>query len=462
MILSAFLFSIFNFHFSIFTYSYAHSQTVVIEMTEEGFSPQSLTLDQNSAVIFINKDLSDRWPASNIHPTHELYPEFDPKKPIKAGESWPFKPKKAGEWKFHDHLLPHMRGKITVILENGQVQTSSWQQNIKNFIEDIVFKIKNIFSFTKKEDAAKKWEDLKLKYKGQAGSEGDIHDQAHLAGSLLYQQKGFSGIGLCSAEFAFGCFHGFLDKAFEKSLDKLIEAEKACLSLGTGGPFASCAHGIGHGIASFYQTADLKSSLNSCRKLASGQQYCYDGVFMEFERAAPSSFYSGENPYKPCDELEKEFGEEFSFACGRNQPTALIDRFNFDFDQVIEVCRNSKGPQFKTACFDALGFIITKSTSKAPQIISFCDKIRESEYILRCAKAAAGELIFQEVPGWQTQAPLICESLTPNDRQGCLKYLDDLKRQYGRQTSGKLRVKTKGETIAELKAEEWCLSAIVI
>lgn len=425
----------------------AHSQTVIIEMTEEGFSPQSITLDENSAVIFINKDTKDRWPASNVHPTHELYPEFDPKKPIKVGASWPFKPKKAGEWKFHDHLLPHMRGKITVISENGQVQTPSWQQNIKNFIENIVFKIKNIFSFAKKEDAVKKWEDLKLKYKGQAGSEGDIHDQAHLVGSLLYQQKGFSGIGLCTSEFAFGCFHGFLDKAFEKSLDKLDEAEKACLSLGTGGPFASCAHGIGHGIASFYQTADLKSSLNSCRKLTSGQQYCYDGVFMEFERAAPSFFYSVENPYKPCDELEKEFGEEFSFACGRNQPTALIDRFKFNFDQVIEVCRDSTSPQFKTACFDALGFIITKSTSKAPQITGFCNKIGQSEYILRCAKAAAGELIFQEIPGWQTQAPLICENLTPADRQGCTKYLDDLKREYNREPAGKLRLKKDGEDV---------------
>lgn len=464
------------FLFSIFNSVSAHSQTVIIEMTEEGFSPQSVTLDESSAVIFINKDTKDRWPASNIHPTHELYPEFDPKKPIRIGESWPFKVQRKGEWKFHDHLIPHFRGVMKVEAEAGvkseEDKQTSFIERIKIFFSGFYEKFKqNLLKVRgfkapvpdefKKLNAAKQidtlskmasvngaertWNYFKGIFKGEAGSTGNIHDLAHLLGKLIYEQKGFSGIGICTQEFAFGCFHGFLDKAFEKSLDKLNEAEKACLSLGTGGPFASCAHGIGHGIASFYQTADLKSSLTSCRKLTSGQQYCYDGVFMEFERAAPSTFYSRENPYKPCDELEKEFGGEFSFACGRNQPTALIDRFKFNFDQVIEVCLKSTSPQFKTACFDALGFIITKSTSQASQIISFCNKIGQSEYILRCAKAAAGELIFQEVPGWQIQAPLICENLTPDERQDCTKYLDDLKKQYSREPAGKLRLKRDGE-----------------
>jgi plastocyanin len=99
--------------------SLAHSEVQVIEMTPDGFSPSEITIDVNSSVIFINKDKESRWPASNVHPTHDIYPEFDPKKPILPGESWAFKPKKAGEWKFHDHLLPHMRGVITVINEKG-------------------------------------------------------------------------------------------------------------------------------------------------------------------------------------------------------------------------------------------------------------------------------------------------------------------------------------------------------
>ena len=97
----------------------AHSQTQVIKMTQNGFEPQSVTVDQNQTIIFLNEDSKDRWPASNNHPVHDIYPEFDPKKPISPGGSWPFKPKKAGEWKFHDHLNPHMRGTLIVEAEPG-------------------------------------------------------------------------------------------------------------------------------------------------------------------------------------------------------------------------------------------------------------------------------------------------------------------------------------------------------
>src|SRR5947207_2542475 len=83
---------------------FAHSEIKVIEMTKEGFEPQSVTVDENQTIIFYNRDTVSRYPASNPHPTHDLYPEFDPKKPILPGDSWPFRPKKIGTWKYHDHL----------------------------------------------------------------------------------------------------------------------------------------------------------------------------------------------------------------------------------------------------------------------------------------------------------------------------------------------------------------------
>lgn len=423
----------------------AHSETVIIQMTENGFEPQTITVDENSAVLFINRDKVDRWPASNIHPTHEIYPEFDPKRPISPGSSWPFKPKKPGEWKYHDHLLPHIRGTLVVIEENGsgsntpraseasrEVTIKTMIENIKLFFLNLSDKIRSIFDSAKKEDPVLTWSDLKEKYKGQGGAIGDIHDQAHLIGGQIFDKEGMDGLTSCSSEFAFGCFHGFLDKAFEKSLDELKKAEEACKTLGEGGPSASCVHGIGHGVASFYQTANLKASLTACKRLSDlGKQFCYDGVFMEFERGAPSSFYSKENPYKPCDELEIELGEETIFACGRNQPTVLMGRLGFSFEDVISVCLKAPSDSFKTACFDALGFITTKSTSDPASIIDACQKIKVEEYILRCVKASAGELIFQEVPGWQSKAPAVC-SLLLSGRAECQSYIQELIRQYGR------------------------------
>jgi len=455
--------------------SIAHSQTQVIEMTPDGFEPESVTVDINSTIIFLNKDTESRWPASNVHPTHELYPEFDPKKPINPGESWPFSPKRAGEWRYHDHLFPHKRGIMIVVAEEKIKNEPSYKKDKTNLIEDIkgffdktwieikkniwfnakpskqkkvlpinnflkllpdqqVNTIKDIFE---NEGADKAWLYLKAAFKGQAGSSGSIHDLTHLAGGLIYEEKGFNGLVLCSVEFAFGCYHGFLDKAFAKSLTSLLEAEKACLKLNpknnnaVSGPVASCIHGIGHGVASFYSTNDLKASLKTCRKLTIGQEYCFDGVFMEFVRNAKDSFFKKDDPLYPCNLLENDFGYTYSFACGRNQPSLLMGRFKIGFDDVVSICLSSESKPFKEACFDSLGFSLA-AQEDIELVILGCQKIEISEFISRCLKAAAGEMVFQEVPNWSEKSKKLCNADSKRSNE-CLSHVDRIISEYGRQ-----------------------------
>jgi plastocyanin len=87
---------------------------VIIEMKPSAFEPQELTIRKNTRVIFKNDDQTNRWPASNIHPTHGIYPEFDPQKPVAPGESWSFVFDKVGTWKCHDHILPRLTCVIRV------------------------------------------------------------------------------------------------------------------------------------------------------------------------------------------------------------------------------------------------------------------------------------------------------------------------------------------------------------
>jgi plastocyanin len=88
----------------------------VMSMTESGYSPSSVTIRKGDAVRFVNASQSAYlWPASNLHPTHELYPEFDPREPLGPGEEWTFVFEEAGEWSYHDHLKPRIRGVISVI-----------------------------------------------------------------------------------------------------------------------------------------------------------------------------------------------------------------------------------------------------------------------------------------------------------------------------------------------------------
>lgn len=453
-------------YLSLVTSSSAHSGVQVIKMTPDAFEPSEVIIDENSTVIFVNQDKVKRWPASNLHPTHELYPEFDTKKTIQPGESWSFKPKKPGVWKYHDHENPHLRGTLTVTAEEktsnldtvANNSTTNLVSSLKNFFASFVsliqtwitplpqeiakpeeFKNKTpneqftiLAKFSKAKGGKAVWEFIEKTYSGEAGSAGNIHDLAHLAGKLIYEDVGVKGIANCSATFAFGCYHGLLDSAFKTSLDDLEEAEKECQKLGRvdSGPYGSCVHGTGHGVASFHQSQDIKAALSSCGKLASGQSFCFDGVFMEFTRSASPSFYSKEKPFYPCDVLENEFGDTYSLPCGRNQPTVLISRLGHEFKDVVSLCTTSVlSDKFKSSCFDALGFMLA-STQDPEKIISGCKTIGTSDYQSLCFKSAAGELIFQNVPSWQEKANQVCAA-SPTFKL-CHDNLQRLINEYGR------------------------------
>ena len=88
--------------------------STIIRRTTTGFEPATVTIRQGDTVTFINDSTKPDWPASNVHPTHQIYSEFDPKRPLAAGESWSFTFTKVGEWKFHDHLQANVTGLIIV------------------------------------------------------------------------------------------------------------------------------------------------------------------------------------------------------------------------------------------------------------------------------------------------------------------------------------------------------------
>lgn len=89
---------------------------MVYEITFNGssYSPSSLTIKQGDIVVFKNNSDKKFWPASNDHPSHTIYPEFDADKGIDAGGKFEFKFAKVGSWGFHDHITPSAKGTIKV------------------------------------------------------------------------------------------------------------------------------------------------------------------------------------------------------------------------------------------------------------------------------------------------------------------------------------------------------------
>ncbi|MYE38336.1 MAG: hypothetical protein F4X82_02375 [Candidatus Spechtbacteria bacterium SB0662_bin_43] len=88
--------------------------TTTVVMRDDYYEPAYLIMKKGSTIIWKNESSSDKWPASDVHPSHTIYPEFDPKRPIPPGESWSFTFDKAGEWDFHDHIKPSITGNVTI------------------------------------------------------------------------------------------------------------------------------------------------------------------------------------------------------------------------------------------------------------------------------------------------------------------------------------------------------------
>lgn len=82
--------------------------------TNEGFTPKEIKIKKGEKIKFIN--LSDRkmWVASNNHPEHDIYPEFDQKEITLRGTEYEFTFEKIGNWGYHNHLYSNHTGTIIV------------------------------------------------------------------------------------------------------------------------------------------------------------------------------------------------------------------------------------------------------------------------------------------------------------------------------------------------------------
>ncbi|MEX0919199.1 MAG: hypothetical protein WDZ64_00415 [Parcubacteria group bacterium] len=458
-------------------FSLAHGgehEELIIRMTEEGFEPKELTVWQGDEVLFINNDDVDRWPASNFHPTHSLYSEFDSMEGVPPGESWTFIFDNVGTWRMHDHLIPHMTGTIVVLEDPEQDETLSTDpQGLISEETGFFSKIKNFFSnlwqkivgskasvninpellrefkslderakYTWLEERARienpetAWRYVLEAYNTPQGVVGNPHDMAHLVGQLIYDKYGFDGLSTCTPVFAFGCYHGLMEVALydgegKTYQERLAEAETGCGTVGSSDSptYWSCIHGIGHGVAT-YREHDINLSLSDCDLMQEGMRtYCHDGVFMEFSISAPPSFYQRENPIHPCDIV----GASYKTACARSQVQVMRLRFGLDTGTVAHTCLASGNNDITYHCIDALGyFTAQESAGSAKNIISGCRKIDNEEAIAQCMSAAAGELVFQNSTGWQKSTREICSSLSRSHQEKCDERVDNIKQSYGR------------------------------
>jgi len=102
----------------------AASPAATIVYTEQGFTPETITIKKGETVTFKNKSGRGMWVASNPHPTHTFYPEkspsdclgssFDACQAVAAGADWSYTFTSVGVWRYHDHLREDNQGTVIV------------------------------------------------------------------------------------------------------------------------------------------------------------------------------------------------------------------------------------------------------------------------------------------------------------------------------------------------------------
>ena len=96
-------------------------KTVTITYTDSGYGTPNMTVKSGDTIKFINSSTKDMWPASAVHPTHDVYPEkgtcfsgiFTGCTVAPEG-SFSMKFNAVGTWQYHDHRTPSKTGSITV------------------------------------------------------------------------------------------------------------------------------------------------------------------------------------------------------------------------------------------------------------------------------------------------------------------------------------------------------------
>lgn len=110
---------------------------------------------------------------------------------------------------------------------------------------------------------------------------GRAHLLAHIVGGILYDDKGLEGLSYCTADFNYGCYHGFAGRVIEQNSTAGIQMlTHACTQQSA---LDNCEHGIGHGILAYLGNDKLVEALGLCPAPGgNGTGGCWNGVFMEY------------------------------------------------------------------------------------------------------------------------------------------------------------------------------------
>lgn len=90
------------------------NQIVTIVFANNTANPLNAKIRVGDTVRFVNNDNEQRWPASGLHPTHQICQGFDSLRGLNKGESYSFTFNEVKTCPWHNHLNPSIGGQVVV------------------------------------------------------------------------------------------------------------------------------------------------------------------------------------------------------------------------------------------------------------------------------------------------------------------------------------------------------------
>ncbi len=403
----------------------------VITITASGPSPKNITIQKGDTVIFVNADTEEHWPASDPHPSHTIYPQFDPKHDITPGESWQFTFTRVGTWGFHDHENPLHRGTVTVLAKNTTtdtkaprsiatdadcLKTSTDFSCYENYYDNLVA--------TKGVEAA--FADLKQRYIGNSYVQSQCHPLTHVIGHgavELYPKVSEAythGDSFCWSGFYHGVMEGIIAKIGKKAV--VSQLDNICSDIPGKDRYSfdyyNCVHGLGHGLMAL-TSDELFDSLTTCDNLTGAweKSSCYGGVFMENvivdNKNHFTKYLKPAEPLYPCNAV----GASYKTSCYLMQTSYMLKVTGSDFKKVFDLCATAD-LGFEATCYQSLGRDASgQSVSNAEKTKATCDLGANYEQKSNCIVGAVKDFISYYHS--DTQALHLCNILSSDLTQIC-------------------------------------------
>lgn len=341
-----------------------------VDLTSKGFVPKTLVIRQGEKVIFKNSSDEPFWPASDSHPTHTIYPEFDAKNPVVPPENYEFVFDKSGSWRYHDHLAHTYTGVINVV-ETGKesIAVANYSNADCTVLSDTDRALcwdERIREVARTQGVDAAFDFFIALYKQEDGVEKSCHEWIHALGEAaydVYKQGGDVHLRPETSWCSYGYFHGFINAMIWEtgSIEKVIEFCNAAVeNSGSELPFikSNCFHGTGHaGIDLLFNKAeywgDFKKTANAgfaeCDRLFGKDELineCYGGVIhglrfsmrnnehgMNFDIAVGQK-----DPYYYCRDLD----HTYQLACFTDFASMFWDIFNGDIKEAVNYIINER------------------------------------------------------------------------------------------------------------------------